>query len=552
MGAVEIVREPSWGWRVLLAAVVALQLSVGVRFLVLDQAEPWLASLDYTERALELRWRLIHGPQTVSGWTDAVLMTTAHRPPLLMLIAQPGMALLGETTQAAAWQLPLWTAALLLGTFWLGRELSGERAGVVAATLVGCCPIVLGHRGLFMPFLPLAAVTVVGMALLRVEARGSHRRLRLLLAAWIGVGLLLRAEIVVWLGAALVAELWVTGPGSRWRRLRGWLWVAWVPLLMAGWWYGVQVAEKLEAWRDLGLMQTSHAHEDNVELLSLSNLLYYPTRLGPFLTGWPLAAIALVAAPLAWRGADRDARTLLVCWLVLPWLFVLLIPMKSARYVIGWAPAIALIVALALEAMSWRRSLAVAAAGLALLQTGWLLAGPREPAAVRACWPSLGLRLEQRGYRFMAWEDAQDYGSLRPLRDARWRACLDQVERKVDTVARQIGRQPALLMAELPINGYLTALRARRPGMIHLLRLPGGQVELALPRFDLILVAGPGEAGAQGLGPVSEPDAASQQRAAEVQRALRLLRWELRQRRVMLRVALPDGSEARLFGPRRW
>ena len=79
------------------------------------------------------------------------------------------------------------------------------------------------------------------------------------------------------------------------------------------------------------------------------------------LTLWPLAPLAIVAAPAVWRARGEDAVAFLLAWLIPSWLVFEAVPTKLPHYVLPLYPAIALLVAFAAQRGSllcegrWRR-----------------------------------------------------------------------------------------------------------------------------------------------------------------------------------------------------
>jgi 4-amino-4-deoxy-L-arabinose transferase-like glycosyltransferase len=69
-----------------------------------------------------------------------------------------------------------------------------------------------------------------------------------------------------------------------------------------------------------------------------------------FATFWPFAPLALLAAPFAWRNRRQPQIIFLMAWLIPSWLVFEAVPTKLPHYVLPLYPAIALLVAAALDA----------------------------------------------------------------------------------------------------------------------------------------------------------------------------------------------------------
>jgi 4-amino-4-deoxy-L-arabinose transferase-like glycosyltransferase len=68
-----------------------------------------------------------------------------------------------------------------------------------------------------------------------------------------------------------------------------------------------------------------------------------------FVTAWPLAPFAMLAARPAWQRRAEPAVTVLLAWLVPTWLLFEALPTKLPHYVLPVYPAIAILAAMALD-----------------------------------------------------------------------------------------------------------------------------------------------------------------------------------------------------------
>lgn len=68
-----------------------------------------------------------------------------------------------------------------------------------------------------------------------------------------------------------------------------------------------------------------------------------------WLSFWPAAPLALLAAPFVWRERRDDGVALLLAWLVPFWLALEIVPTKLPHYVLPLYPAIAILIMLAIE-----------------------------------------------------------------------------------------------------------------------------------------------------------------------------------------------------------
>jgi 4-amino-4-deoxy-L-arabinose transferase-like glycosyltransferase len=161
-----VVSQPT-RWRV--AAV-----SLAVMSAILLPANLLVMQRFHHDEALYATWAL----QITSGADPWLAQTPIDKPPLFLYLIAGVMSLLG-TSEAAARIPSLLASALTVGlTFWLGRKLYGNSAGVIAAWLVALSPFTL----LFAPtaFTDPTLTTLVLAACLAA----AHGR-----AGWAGIAL---------------------------------------------------------------------------------------------------------------------------------------------------------------------------------------------------------------------------------------------------------------------------------------------------------------------------------------------------------------------------
>jgi 4-amino-4-deoxy-L-arabinose transferase-like glycosyltransferase len=104
------------------------------------------------------------------------------------------------------------------------------------------------------------------------------------------------------------------------------------------------------------------------------------TYLGVFwITFWPAAPLAILAAAFAWRERRDDGVAFLIAWIVPFWLILEAVPTKLPHYVLPLYPAIAILIVLAMERsglMLRRWALWLAAILFLLVPTVFLIGTP--------------------------------------------------------------------------------------------------------------------------------------------------------------------------------
>jgi tetratricopeptide (TPR) repeat protein len=246
--------------------------------------------------------------------------------------------------------------ALLLGAvFFVTRRLSsagGRSTPLLAAVVVGLCPIVFGMSRRYMPDVPLTAVVWIAIALLL--AADGFRRAGASLAFGLacGVGMLMRPTFALFLAGPVACAViaGVRRPERRGPTARGLALAALGALIALPWYwarfggamrdYRTTYAESLPwSWRDFGFSPRY------LELL-------WSEQMGPVLSAFAaLGVVRLVTVrPLRARyGALLAAGVVSVA---IPFLVLGSMPMQMARYTLPLVPALAIALAVGLNAPS--------------------------------------------------------------------------------------------------------------------------------------------------------------------------------------------------------
>lgn len=522
-----------WGLLALVLAVHALQL---MWIAAVDRTLPYLAIADHAGRALAIRDDLIelvacgHGRIALvcRPWIalDVVIDRCQYRPPLAMLAALPALWHRPDPTFAACVAGLGWTALLLASTLALGARLASPAAGLAGATVLGAFPSVLGHRCVLMPFLPEAALVAASAAAL-VAARAGWRAGWVWLGIWSGLGMLVRWDCAVYLAALGAWHLATTARARRLEAALVWLAAQLVAGLVCGGWYLVGAYKLVRFYWGQGVVAGVHPH-DGIPLLSLTNLFYLPTRLIGVHAGPVLGTLALVGAVRLVRRAHPFVP-LGAWWLGLSWAFLLVVPMKGARYWMPALPPVALAVAIAADGLPRRRLCLGALTALALV----LQVAQVHVHAVALAWRPEHHEPACWGAQPDLWEASLDAGRMFPIPDPTWR-------RAVDGIARAAGApfaQPAeIVLADPGATEYLAAL-----ALVRRLRL---RWPSDVERADL--------AGALALAThivVTTPESSLPSEHLVRLRAAALV--EVARRDVLFAAPLPDRVRtATLYGPR--
>lgn len=258
------------------------------------------------------------------AWTDL---------PLVPFIYGLAFKAFGESRVAVQCVAALFFSGTVLLTYCIGRRLWDDTVGLLGATLLLGMPYLLVQVPLMLVDVP--TMFFLTLALLLAIGAAERGTLPWLLAAAAAIVLALLAKYSTWLMLSAVPLVFLAGPGPGWaaRARRAALLGAGVALLGGAvlWWQGDVIGQQLRLLADYQLPGLGRWSESHV-----STFLF---QVNPLLS---LAA----ACSLALAAARRDARYLIVCWMLL---LVLLLGIRRSRYVLIAFPMLALMAAYAIR-----------------------------------------------------------------------------------------------------------------------------------------------------------------------------------------------------------
>jgi 4-amino-4-deoxy-L-arabinose transferase-like glycosyltransferase len=253
----------------------------------------------------------------------------------------------------------------------------------------------------------------------RQEPAAHQSRFLLPAIFWtaLGGGVLLKGPIILMLVGFTVAALVCIDRSARWlSRLRPALGIVWMLLLVVPWFVAIIGRTGMSFFvESLGqdlLGKVAGAQETHGAPPGLYFLLFW-------ITFWPGAPLAALAAPAVWRDRRDQATRFLLAWLVPSWIVLELVLTKLPHYVLPLYPAAAILIARALEhgALSKdRRLLGVTvlwpfvAAGLPLIGVLGVMILRRQLALLG--WPFAAAAII---FGFLAWRLYHDDGPERSL-----------------------------------------------------------------------------------------------------------------------------------------
>ncbi|MBZ0272953.1 glycosyltransferase family 39 protein [bacterium] len=282
-------------------------------------------------------------------------------PPLIHLTALPFLLSI-DHSKAAEFSLAVYLALLLVATFFIARRMAGDMAGLLAAALALFVPHLDAFSRIYMPDLPLAALTACFMAVLFASDGFTRRPAVLGLALCVTAGMLVKQTFVVYVGPPLAVYLmwsWITAAEQRAvvRRHLALFAVAGGVVPLA--YYIPILPGFLDYWQAMHTFVIKESGDVQYRIFYYPKL-FYQSAAGPILTA--LAFGGLLAA--------RKSRewACLAVWPAIPLLAIdWYQPELSARYLLPILPAIGVAITAGFARLCENRSrvfAAVSAAGV--------------------------------------------------------------------------------------------------------------------------------------------------------------------------------------------
>jgi len=337
-----------------LASTWLFHLALNTLYLVADRGCP--KSVDSTSH-LNTIYQIVSGI-TLSRW-DAVWQEIASldlRYPMLVYLFH---SLLGSLVDPSMFSLRLYnivfTAALLVGMYWLGSACHGRLAGLLAAICCSCVPNIFGHSRQFGLDFPCAAMVALAMAAMVANRQFASKKMTVALGVLGGLAVLTKGQALLFLAPPALAALVVIARARDKRALKYFALAAVLVLgISATWWFS-QV-------RDVANIFLQHFDSTNLEREG-NQTLWGGVRM--YLLGFPkLVSLPLFVGfvTLGVKGVLRmkGTRWLILLWLLVPLALHVLLAVRNYRYLLPLVPAVALLVAVGAASFraAWARRIA--------------------------------------------------------------------------------------------------------------------------------------------------------------------------------------------------
>jgi len=277
------------------------------------------------------------------------------------------LGLPGAQLRIWVYRIPSLVGAIgaVLLTYWTALAFVTRRGAVFAALLM-CCSVLLGVEARLAKtdaMLLLAVVAAMG-ALARVYLswqRGEdpeHPPWSWPAIFWTALagGILLKGPLILMFAGLAIVSLAIMDRGATWLwRLRPLWGLMWVLVLVLPWFVAIFLRAGDAFFTDSvggDMLSKLSAQESHGAPPGVYLLLFW-------ITFWPGAPLAVMAAPAVWRARREPGAQFLLAWLVPSWIVFEAVLTKLPHYVLPLYPAIAILTVGALErrvlSRSWLR-----------------------------------------------------------------------------------------------------------------------------------------------------------------------------------------------------
>lgn len=278
-------------------------------------------------------------------WLQAAVVNTAS-----------ALGLPNALTTIWLYRIPSLLGAIgaVLATYWCALAFVSRRGAVLSAVMMAVSTILGVEARLAKTDAVLLFTIVVAMSVLARVYLAPHRGERrpgigLLAAFWsaLAVGILIKGPLILMVVGLAAVTLSILDRSARWllalRPLPG---IAWLFLLVLPWFIAIFARVGLQflvasVGEDM-LAKVASAQETHGAPPGLYVILF-------FATFFPASMLAGLAAPAVWAVRREPAARFLLAWLVPSWIVFELVVTKLPHYVMPLYPAIAILIAGAVE-----------------------------------------------------------------------------------------------------------------------------------------------------------------------------------------------------------
>src|SRR5271170_3064161 len=297
---------------------------------------------------------------------------TRYKKPVGIYWLQVGVVQLAEAAGVPQARLRIWlyripslvgAIGVVVATYWTALAFVSRRAAFLAG-LIMATSILLGAEARLAKTDAVLALTVVAAmgAMARAYLAGQGERgvntHPLVTAAvfWtaIALGILIKGPLILMIAGLAIVALAVTDRSVNWiLRLKPGMGAIWVLALVLPWFIAIIVRSGdsffVEAIGHDLLAKVEGGQESHGVPPGFYFLLFW-------VTFFPGAMLAGLAAPAVWRARSDPGARFLLAWLVPSWIVFELVPTKLPHYVLPLYPAIAILIVGVVDGQSLSRN----------------------------------------------------------------------------------------------------------------------------------------------------------------------------------------------------
>src|SRR5688572_27741210 len=242
--------------------------------------------------------------------------------------------------------------AVLL-TYWAALAFVTARAAFLAALMMATCLLLgvearLAKTDAMLLLCSVAAMGVMARAYL-TQSTGRDIPWGHALVLWsaLAAGVLLKGPLILMVVGLAALFLVIADRSARWLlRLRPLVGVLWILVLVSPWFVAI-MGRAGESYLQESLAQDLFAKIFKGQECHGAPPGYYLVLF--WLTFWPAAPLAAVAAPAVWRHRREPPLRFLLAWIVPCWIVFELVVTKLPHYVLPLYPAVAMLIAREIE-----------------------------------------------------------------------------------------------------------------------------------------------------------------------------------------------------------
>ncbi len=283
-------------------------------------------------------------------WMQAAVVKTAN-----------ALGLQHALTSIWLYRVPSLVGAIgaVLLTYWTALAFVSRRAALLAGLMLASC-VLLGIERLMAKTDAMLLMTVVAAmgALARTySCEGSEERRKHQTHGWaiaavfwtaLAAGVLLKGPLIIMVVGLAALTLGIVDRSARWlRQLKPVVGIVWFAILVLPWFVAIFARTRGEFFAEsMGedlFSKIFAAQETHGAPPGYYFVLFW-------LTFWPGAMLAGLAAPQVWETRHQRGTRFLLAWLVPSWLLLEAVVTKLPHYVLPLYPAIAILTAQAVDA----------------------------------------------------------------------------------------------------------------------------------------------------------------------------------------------------------